>query len=202
MFYHYKLPVFNLLFLCSFSLLAINDRLLAEEFDAVEVTQEVFECDHEKDYIKNLFRVGEEYERQTGKKFDYKKLLKVTYKKLEEMGVEVPDSIKKEVKQAINDYLKGHKASNPTLDRYRENEHRIDNSFRNDVIGFGVGVGLCCIPCGVSQTAGVGICYHFASRILTHSSNYFWEYHDSTSARRERERNSQGHSERRRKRRD
>lgn len=119
---------------------------------------------------------GLEFESSTGKKFNYKEILKKTYKHLKNKGIEIPKQIQKDVQKLISERIRErffskrllckitneenseeNSFNNVTLDRYNNSEPDCNDSMRGSVVGFGVGVVMVCSRNRVAMAAGWGI---------------------------------------------
>ena len=197
--------------ICSLSLSTVFVGIKATEFDSNEFSERVLVCDNANDQLDNFIEVCIEYQKQTGKKFDYKKFLRKTYEYLEDQNVYIPKDIKKEVEQSIKERLKEllsentclEKAfQNQTLNRYRRERPNVNNDVRNSVLRVGTGVLMMCVPCPAVQCAGGYVALREVDYLYDYTKKCFVEMFDGNSRDSNKGRDSQGFSERRKKRSD
>lgn len=201
------------IYICSLSLSTISFGINATEFDSNEFSEKVLVCDNANDQVDNFIEVCIEYQKKTGKKFDYKKFLRKTYKYLEDQNVYIPKDIKKEVEQSVKERLAEllsennnleRAFQNQTLNRYRRERPNTNNDVRNSVLRTTAGVMMICVPCPIVQAAGVYIAGREVDYLYDYTKKCFVEMFNGNTrdTKRDRERDSQGFSERRKKRDD
>lgn len=95
---------FCYLFYCFIQISSFNSVLGATKtYEAVEfnIDAEAFSSMNLNQKLDAFLDVGMKYQAITGKKFDYKKVLKKTYKLLDEMDIDLPKEIRKDIKTLI-----------------------------------------------------------------------------------------------------
>lgn len=176
--YHY--------FVCVLFLLSVHLSCFGSILDNIEDIKNCTDVNRKIDYF---IEAGMEYQKSTGKKFHYKKFLKKTFKYLEDNGVELPKSLKSDIKQLVQDRIEqGYYCSksantdgsfkNETMHRYKNEEPESNNQVRSSVFTAGVGVLMTAAPCPLVQLAGAGIAGSEVTNLIGYAkeglSNYFW----------------------------
>ena len=166
--------------------------------------------------IDRLLDIGLEYQRATGKKFEYKDFLKKTYRYLDENNAHVPKEIRKDIKKRIKKRIKDRNfqvigkglAYNVSSDKNGSSNERYNDprdkdyydytdSFRGAVGETCIGLAMCAVPCGATQAVGAVVAWHGFARVGEEWANYYYRepsYHEPSRAeiRAERRESSQG----------
>jgi len=153
--------------------------------------------------IDRLLDIGLEYQRITGKKFEYKDFLKKTYKHLDENNAHVPKDIKKDIKKRIkrrikdrDNHVKGKSLAYnvssteevSSTERYNDlrdkDYYGYTDEMRGAVIESSIGAVLCLVPCGATQAIGFAVLGHGVLRVINQGIDY---YHSEPSGSERRE---------------